>query len=104
MWTLITIVIGVTAASAILGWMAFRLARHMNRIEQEPTYRRRWLLYGAAIYGVGIVAGVSQVFSGDAPPIALLGVPIPILIVWLCLRSAKQVKIPPDPRGKGSGP
>ena len=104
LWTLISIVVGVSAASALLGWMAFRLARHMDRIEGEPRYRRRWLLYGAAIYAVGIVAGVSQVFSGAAPPIALLGVPIPILLVWLYLRAAKQVKIPPGPRGKRSGP
>jgi hypothetical protein len=104
LWTLISIVIGVTAASALLGWMAFRLARHMDTIGQEPRYRRRWLLYGAAVYAFGIVAGVSQVFSGDAPPTALLFVPIPILIVWVCLRAAKLGEVSPDPRGKGSSP
>ena len=101
LWTLISIVVGVSAASTLLGWMTFRLARHMDRVEGEPRYRRRWLLYGAAVYVFGIVAGVSQVFSGDAPPTTLLFVPIPILFVWLYLRAAKQVKIPPDPRGKG---
>ncbi len=94
-WTLISIVVGVSAASALLGWMAFRLARHMDRVEKEPRYRRRWLLYGAAVYGFGIVVGVSRVFSGDASPATLLFVPIPLLFVWLYLRAAKQVKIPP---------
>ena len=103
-WAIISIVVGVSAASALLGWMAFRLARHMDRVEREPRYKRRWLLYGAAIYGFGIVAGVSQVLSGDAPLATLLCVPIPLLFVWLYLRAAKQVKIPPDPRGKGASP
>ena|SRR5215472_395431 len=101
LWTLTSILVGVSAASALLGWMAFRLARHMDRVEREPRYRRRWLLYGAAIYGFGIVAGISQVLSGDAPPATLLVVPIPLLFVWLYLRAAKRVKIPP---GKGAGP
>lgn len=98
LWTLISIVVGVAAASGLLGWMTFRLAKHIDRAEQEPRYRRRWLLYGAAIYGFGVVAGVSQVLSGDAPPWALLCVPIPLLFVWLYLRAAKQVKIPPEKR------
>jgi len=101
LWTLTSILVGVSAASALLGWMAFRLARHMDRVEREPRYRRRWLLYGAAIYGFGIVAGISQVLSGNAPPATLLVVPIPLLFVWLYLRAAKRVKIPP---GKGAGP
>jgi hypothetical protein len=104
LWMLISIVVGVSAASALLGWMAFRLARHMDRVEREPRYRRRWLLYGAAVYVLGIVAGVLKVFSGDAPPTTLLFVPIPILFVWLYLRAANQVKVPPYPRGKGSSP
>ena len=72
LWTLISIVVGVAAASGLLGWMTLRLAKHMDTAEREPRYRRRWLLYGAAIYGFGVVAGVSQVLSGDAPPWALL--------------------------------
>jgi uncharacterized membrane protein YoaK (UPF0700 family) len=76
----------------------------MDRTEREPRYRRRWLFYGAAIYGFGIVAGVSQVLTGDAPPSAFLFVPIPLLIVWVYLRAAKQVKIPPDQQGKGPSP
>ena len=99
LWMLISIVVGVSAVSALLGWMTFRLARHMDRVEREPRYRRRWLLYGGALYGFGIVAVVSQVFSGDAPPTTLLAVPIPILFVWLYLRAAKRVKVPPASRG-----
>jgi len=49
----------------------------MDRVEREPRYKRRWLYYGAALYGFGLVAGVTRVLSGDASPVALLGVPIP---------------------------
>lgn len=30
LWTLISILVGVSVASALLGWMAFRLAKHMD--------------------------------------------------------------------------
>jgi hypothetical protein len=96
LWTLISILVGVSAASAPFGWMAFRLARHMDRAEREPRYRRRWLFYVAAVYAFGIVAGVSQVLSGDAPPATLLAALIPLFFVWFFLRAAKRVKIPPD--------
>lgn len=104
LWTLISIVVGVSAVSALLGWMTFRFAKHMDRAEREPRYRRRWLLYGAAMYGFGFVTGVPRVLSGDAPRWALLFVPIPLLFVWLYLSAAKQVKIPPDQQEKGASP
>jgi hypothetical protein len=53
------------------------------------------MYYGAAVYGFGIVYGVSQVLTGNAPAQALLGLPIPLLLVWVYLRAAKRVKIPP---------
>ena len=96
LWTLIIIVVGVSAVSVLLGWMSFRLMRHMDRVEREPKYKRHWLYYGAALYGFGLVTGVTRVLSGDLPPVALLGVLIPLLIVWVLLREAKRVKIPPD--------
>lgn len=92
---LIGVVIGVSVVSALFGWMMFRLAKSMDRAERDPKYKRRIFLCCAAIYGLGIVSGVSQVLSGEAPPVALLGLPIPILFVWWFLRLARQVKPPP---------
>jgi hypothetical protein len=96
LWTVISLVVAVFAVSALFGWTMFRFAKSMERTHWDPKYRRRKLLYGAAIYGVGIVAGVAEVLSGDAPPATLLALPIPLLLVWWFLRLAKQVKIPPD--------
>jgi hypothetical protein len=96
LWTVIGLVVAVFAVSALFGWTMFRFAKSMERTHRDPKYRRRQLLYGAAIYGIGIVVGVSEVLSGDAPPAILLAIPIPLLLVWWFLRLAKQVKNPPD--------
>ena len=96
LWMLISVVVGVGATSALLGWMMFRFAKSMDRMERDPKYRRRKLSYGACIYGFGMVLGVSQVLSGAASPAALLLLPIPLVFVWIFLRAAKRVKLPPD--------
>jgi len=93
-WTLIRVVLGVSAASALFGWIMFRFSKSMERAERDPKYKRRIFLRSAAVYGCGIVLGVVQVLSGDAPPWALLGLAIPILFVWWFLRLAKQARTP----------
>lgn len=95
LWTLICVIVGVSVASVLFGWMMFRFAKSMDRAERDPKHKRRILLRSAAIYGFGIVLGVSQVVTGDAPLKTLLALPIPLLIVWMYLRAARQVKTPP---------
>lgn len=95
LWVVTIIVAVVFAVSALLGLLMSRWGKSMDRMEREPRYRRRWMYYGAAVYGFGIVYGVSQVLTGNAPAQVLLGLPIPLLLVWFCLRAAKRVKIPP---------
>jgi hypothetical protein len=96
LWTFISVVGGVFAVAALLGWTMYRSAKSMDRAEQDPKYKRRVFYIGAAIYGFGLIAGVARVLSGDAPPAALLPAPIPLLFVWFYLREAKRVKIPSD--------
>jgi MFS family permease len=96
LWTFSIIVAVVFAVSVLLGLLISRWGKSIDRMEREPRYRRRWMYYGAAIYGVGAVYGVSQVLSGNAPPQALLALPIPLLFIWLYLRAAKSIKIPPN--------
>jgi|SRR5215471_14638170 len=95
LWMLIGLVVGVGAASVLLGWMMSRLAKSMDRVQRDPKYKRRMLVYGAAPYAFGIVAGVWQVLSGAASPVALLALPIPLIFLWIFLRAAKRLKIPP---------
>ena len=38
---LIGVVVGVGEASVLLGWMMFRLAKSMDRVERDPKYKRR---------------------------------------------------------------
>ena len=92
LWMVVSIVGGVV----VVGWMMFRVANSADRMNREPRYRRRWMYYGAAIYGFGLAAGVSQVLNGNAPPATLLSALIPLSFVWFFLRAAKQVKGPPD--------
>jgi hypothetical protein len=95
-WEFITIVVGVFAVAAFIGWRTYRLGMSMDRAQQDPKYMRRVLYRGAALYGFGLVFGVTQVISGDLPPASLLAAPISLLLIWFYLRTAKRVKIPPE--------
>ena len=95
LWAFTIIVAVVIAVSAWFGLWMFRWARSIDRMEREPSYRQRWMYYGAAIYGFGMLYGVVQVLTGNLPAQTLLGLPVPILFVWFYLRAAKRVKIPP---------
>jgi hypothetical protein len=95
LWAFTIIVAVVLAVSALLGLLMSRWGKSIDRMEREPRYRRRWMYYGAPINGFGVVYGVSQVLTGNAPAQALLGLPIPLLFVWFYMRAAKRVKIPP---------
>ena len=100
LWTLIFVIAFVSAGATLLGWRMFRFAKSMDRAERDPEYRRQYqrcaLWRSAAIYGFAIVVGVWQVLSGDAPPWILLVLPIPLVLRWVLLRTAKQVETPPD--------
>jgi hypothetical protein len=93
---LVTIVGGMFAMVALIGWGMYRWANSMDRAARDPKYMRRKLYFGAAIYGFAIFVGVSQVLSGAAPPATLFGALIPILLVYFLLRTAKRVKTPPE--------
>ena len=93
--TIAAIIVGVLAVTALLGWMMWRLARAVERAERDPRYVRRWLILFAALYGFGALTSVSRVISGDAPPLSLIGLAIPVLIVWYCCRAAIRMKVPP---------
>ena len=95
LWTITIIVTVVIAVSALLGLLMSRWGKSMDRMEREPRYARRWMYYGAAVYGFGAVYGISGVLTGSSPAWTLLGLPIPLLLVWAFLRTAKRIKIPP---------
>ena len=91
----LAIVGSVFGAAALGGWAMHRGAKSADKAEQDPKYRRRLFYRGAALYGFGLVVGVSQVLSGNAPPATLFAAIVPLLFVWFFLRAAKRVKVPP---------
>jgi hypothetical protein len=99
-FVIVTIVVGVLAASAIFGWSAIILWKHVDRSDRDARYRRRWLLIYGSLYTLNTAAVLADVATGRKPLQSLLGLPIALLIVWYFFRQARRVKIPPDERTK----
>lgn len=96
LWTFVSAVVGVFAASALLGWFMFRAGKSLDRANSDPRYRRRQLLLLAGVYVFSMLIGVSGVIRGEQPVWSLLGLPIPLLIVYFLLRTASRTKVPPQ--------
>jgi cell division protein FtsW (lipid II flippase) len=95
MTTAVFIIVGVLVACAILFGLLFSSWKHMDRVERDARYRRRWLLIGGLFYAVNTVFVVAGVATGQRPVLALLALPVPLLLAWFFLRQAGRVKIPP---------
>jgi hypothetical protein len=89
-----TTITGVLAATAALGWMMWRVVRSSERMEREPKYLRRRLIWGAMIYVVGVLFGTIEVARGEQPIEALVGLPIALYMIWMLLRKAAKVEVP----------
>jgi len=96
LWKFVIAVVAVFTVSAELGWQALRIAKSAERSISDPRYRRRRLIYLAAVYGVGTVLGVIEVIRGELPGLAMIGVAITLLLVCWSLRTAIKIKVPPQ--------
>lgn len=93
--TIATVIIGVLVATAVMGWLMWRLFRSAERMERNPKYLRRRLIRGAMIYLFGALFGMIEIARGELPIQALIGLPISLFMIWVILRTASKVKIPP---------
>ncbi len=89
-----TVIIGVLVATAVMGWMMWRLARSAERMERDPKYLRRRLVWAAMIYVFGALFGIIEVARGEQPVQTLIALPIVLFLIWVILRSSRKVKIP----------
>ena len=94
--TIATVIIGVLVATAVMGWLMWRLFRSAERMERDPKYLRRRLIRGAMIYVAGALAGMIEIARRELPIQALIGLPISLFMIWVLLRTASKVKIPPN--------
>ena len=94
--TIATVIIGVLVATAVMGCLMWRLFRSAERMERDPKYLRRRLIRGAMIYGFGALFGLVEIVRGELPIQALIGLPISLFMIWVILRTASKVKIPPN--------
>ncbi len=90
------IIVGVLASCAFLGWMMWRVCQSADRGQRDPRYRRRVLLRGALLYALCAAYGVEQVISGNAPIQSLFGLVVPAFLIWLLIKQANRVKLPPS--------
>ena len=94
--TFVSIVVGVFAASALLGWLLFRAGKSMDSANLDPIYRRRLFALLAGVYVISMMVGVSGVIRGTQPVWSLVCLPIPLLIAYVLLRAASRTKVPPQ--------
>jgi threonine/homoserine/homoserine lactone efflux protein len=92
---IVTIIVVVLGSCAFFGWMAWRVCQSADRAERDPRYRRCLLLGGALLYGLSVVFGVAEVISGNAPIQSLFGLITPAALIWLFIKAASRVKVPP---------
>jgi hypothetical protein len=92
---IVTIIAGVMAACGFFGWMAWRLCKSVERAERDPRYLRRILFGSALLYALGAVLAVSDVVTGEQPPQYLFALIIPAALIWLFIKAASRVKVPP---------
>jgi hypothetical protein len=95
-WMFTGIVLGVFAISGLFGWMMWQAAKSIERSDSDPRYRRRQIALLAAVYVVSMVVGITQVVRGKQSVLSLAGLPIPLLIVYVLLRTALRTKTPPQ--------
>ena len=94
--TIATVILGVSACTAFLAWGMWRTYRSAERAERDPKYRRRLLLAGAMLYIFAVVFGIFEVARGERPIQSLIGLPIPLLLIWYFLWLRAKVKTPRD--------
>jgi 4-amino-4-deoxy-L-arabinose transferase-like glycosyltransferase len=92
---LATVIIGVTIATAILGWMMWRGWKSAERAETDLRRRRRIFLRLGLIYVAAVAIGVAGVLDGSEPKESLIGLPIALALAWFWLRTGFRVKVPP---------
>lgn len=91
----VTIIVGVSVTTAILGWIMWRAWKSAERAETDLRHRRRTFLRLGLIYVAAAVIGVAGVLRGTEPKESLVGLPIGVLLAWFWLRTALKVKVPP---------
>jgi threonine/homoserine/homoserine lactone efflux protein len=90
-----TVIVSVLAVCAFFGWGAWRVCQSADRAERDPRYRRRLLLRGALVYALCAAYGIEEVISGNAPVQSLFGLIVPAFLIWLYIKQANRVKLPP---------
>lgn len=92
---LATVIVGVSVATAILGWMMWHAWKSAERAEADLRHRRRIFVRLGLIYVAAVVIGVGEVLSGREPKESLIGLPIALLLAWFWLKTGLRVKVPP---------
>jgi len=92
---LATVIIGVSVATAILGWMMWREWKSAERAESDLRLRRRIFVCLGLIYLAAVAIGIAGVLRGREPKESLIGLPITLLLAWFWLRTGLGVKVPP---------
>ena len=97
LWMFISVVVGVlTAGLCMVRVVMFLTAKSTIRSASDPRCRDRQLFLLATVYVVSITVSVAAVIRGNQPVLSLVGLPIPLLLVYWLLRTASRTRVPPQ--------
>jgi len=95
MVTISTIVVGVLAFSALLGWMLLWTATSVERARRDPRYRRHLMLLYGAICAAGVVFCAIQVATRQSPQQIVSTLFMELGNVLALIQIARNTKAPP---------
>jgi hypothetical protein len=85
-----TVLAFAAVVTAVGGWVLFQAMNSVAKSARNPKLFRGSLIFLTVFYVVNTIIVFSGVVSGSRPPYALVGLPIPILMMWFFWRSAMR--------------
>lgn len=96
---LLEAVAGIFVATGFLVLIAFAFLRGGEWFQRNPILVRRTMLGMAVLYSASSIYGIAEVILGHEPLTSLIGLPFSLIFIWMFLRTARQMRIPPESQG-----
>jgi hypothetical protein len=84
------------ACTVVFGWLLFKAINSAAKSATNPKAVRRNLILLSAFYAINTLIIATEVVQGSQPPLALAGLPVVILFMWVLWRSLNRTKITPQ--------
>jgi hypothetical protein len=87
---------GVFVVTGFLVLIAFAFLRGGEWFQRNPILIRRTMFGMALLYSVSSIYGLAEIVLGHEPIIGLTGLPFSLIFIWTFVRTARQMRDPPE--------